>query len=95
MDAQKILEGYLDEMQDAHKEFYAAKTGLLDVVLLPFESLFLKDSNGESLIKKMEPKAKKEILRSFDEDILPMFEESKYTKGIEKVNEWKKLLGEN
>ena len=43
MDAQKILEGYLNEMQDAHKEFYAAKNGLLDVVLLPFESLFLKE----------------------------------------------------
>ena len=95
MDAQKILEDYLNEMQDAHKEFYAAKNGLLDVVLLPFESLFMKDTNGEPLTKKMKDKDKKEIIKSFDEDILPMFEESKYTKGIEKVNEWKKLLEEN
>ena len=56
MDTQKILEGYLNEMQDAHKEFYAAKTGLLDVVLLPFETLFMKDTNGESLTKKMKAK---------------------------------------
>ena len=95
MDAQKILEGYLNEMQDAHKEFYAAKNGLLDVVLLPFESLFMEDTNGVSLTKKMKPKDKKEIIRSFDEGVLPMFEESKYTKGIEKVNEWKKLLEED
>ena len=51
MDAQKILEGYLNEMQDAHKEFYAAKNGLLDVVLL-LESLFMEDTNGVFLLKK-------------------------------------------
>ena len=32
MDTQKILEGYLNEMQDAQKEFYAAKTVILEVV---------------------------------------------------------------
>ena len=95
MDTQKILEGYLNEMQDAHKEFYAAKTGLLDVVLLPFETLFMEDTNGESLTKKMKAKDKKEIIRSFDEDVLPMFEESKYQKGIDQVNKWKKILEEN
>ena len=95
MDAQKILEGYLNEMQDAHKEFYAAKNGLLDVVLLPFETLFMEDTNGESLTKKMKAKDKKEIIRSFDEDVLPMFEESKYQKGIDQVNKWIKILEEN
>jgi uncharacterized membrane protein YgcG len=55
----------------------------------------MEDTNGVSLTKKMKPKDKKEIIRSFDEDVLPMFEESKYTKGIEKVNEWKKLLEED
>ena len=52
MDTQKILEGYLNEMQDAHKEFYAAKTGLLDVVLLPFETLLWKILMENLLLKK-------------------------------------------
>ena len=43
----------------------------------------------------MKPKDKKEIIRSFNEDVLPMFEESKYQKGIDQVNKWKKILEEN
>ena len=39
----------------------------------------------------MKPKDKKEIIRSFNEDVLPMFEESKYQKGIDQVNKWKKI----
>jgi hypothetical protein len=37
----------------------------------------------------------KNLLNSIDNDLLPMFEENKYKEGIDKINEWKKLLEEN
>lgn len=95
MDAEKILEGFLSQMQGAQKSFDNARTGLLEVSLMPFEALFQKDDKGNYVSSNLEKKDVDEIMKSFDEDLIPMFEENKYEKGIEKINEMKKLLTEN
>ena len=36
-----------------------------------------------------------ELKNSFENDLLPMFEEGKYKEGIEKINKWQKLVDKN
>ena len=36
-----------------------------------------------------------ELKSSLEDDLLPMFKEGKYKKGIQKVNKWKKLVDKN
>jgi len=95
MDARNILEGYLNQMQDAHKEFSGAKNSLMELALAPFEPLFIKDTEGMRVVSRLKKSDIKNLLNSIDNDLLPMFEENKYKEGIDKINEWKKLLEEN
>ena len=95
MDAEKLLEGFLGQMQETSEKFTDVRNGLLEVSLMPFEALFQKDNNGKYVSSNLEKKDVDEIMKSFDEDLIPMFKENKYEKGIEKINEWKKLLGKN
>ena len=95
MDAKNVLEGYLNQMQFAHQEFSKAKGGLLDIALVPFEALFVKDSRGKYISSNLEDKDKKEVLKTFKEDLLPMFEENKYQKGIDHGKAWLKVLEEH
>ena len=95
MDPKKILESYLNQMQAVHKEFSGAKNSLLQIMLVPFESLFAKDKQGNYVASNLSKKDKQEVIKSFNEDLLPTFEENKYKEGIEQINEWKKLLEED
>ena len=95
MDPQKILESYLNQMQAVHKEFSGAKKGLLQIMLVPFESLFAKDRKGNYVASNLSEKDKQEVIKAFNDELLPTFEENKYKEGIEQINEWKKLLEEN
>ena len=95
MNSKEILEGYLNEMQDAHKEISKAKFNLMSVALSPFEALFLEDTEGNIVAKNLKDNDKQQILDSFNDDLLPMFEEGKFQEGIEKVNEWKKIIEES
>ena len=90
-----MLEGFLNELEFVHKGFNKTKENLLAVSLSPFESLFIKDKNGDYVSSRLEKENKDEIIKTFNEDLLPMFEENDYQKGIDQINEWKKLLGEN
>ena len=82
-------------MQAVHKEFSGAKNSLLQIMLVPFESLFAKDKQGNYVASNLSKKDKQEVIKSFNEDLLPTFKENKYKEGIEQINEWKKLLGED
>ncbi len=90
-----MLEGFLNELEFVHENFSKTKEGLLEVALSPFEPLFIKDSRGKYISANIEEKDKKELIKTFDEDLLPMFKENKYKKGIDQVNKWKKILEEN
>ena len=70
MDAEKILEGFLSQMQGAQKSFDNARTGLLEVSLMPFEALFQKDENGNYVSSNLEKKDVDEIMKSFDEELI-------------------------
>ena len=95
MDARNILEDYLNQMQDAHKEFSGAKNSLMEVALSPFEPLFVEDNNGNKVASYLKENDIKKLLNSIDNELMPMLEENKYEKGINKVTQWKKVLEES
>jgi hypothetical protein len=91
----EILEGYLNEMQAAHSQLVATKKGLYDIALSPFEPVFELDLSGSTLLEHMGKNELLELKNSFENDLLPMFEEGKYKEGIEKINKWQKLVDKN
>ena len=64
MDARNILEDYLNQMQDAHKEFSGAKNSLMEVALSPFEPLFVEDNNGNKVASYLNHSSSVELIRS-------------------------------
>ena len=95
MDANKMLEGFLNQLEYVHRNFSKTKEGLLAASISPFEPLFIKDKNNKYISANLKGKEKEEVIKTFDEDLLPMFEENNYQKGIDQINEWKKILEEN
>ena len=90
-----MLEGFLNELEFVHENFSKTKEGLLEVALSPFEPLFIKDKNNKYISANLKGKEKEEVIKAFNEDLIPMFEENNYQKGIDQINEWKKILEEN
>jgi len=95
LNEKEILEGYLNEMQAVHSELVSTKNSLYDMALSPFESTFEMDISGSILIDHMKKEQLLELKSSLEDDLLPMFKEGKYKKGIQKVNKWKKLVDKN
>lgn len=92
MNTRDILENYLDQMTEAHKEVASTRDNLLSIALSPFEPLFLKDIKGDRIVSKMTKDQLEEVIGSLENDLLPLFVESKYSEGIDKLKEWAKIL---
>ena len=86
----------------ALKESKNRKLGLVgEELVLKYEKETLISLGKEDLAERIIHTSKVEgdgagyDIKSFNEDLLPTFEENKYKEGIEQINEWKKLLGED
>jgi len=85
------LEDTLNELENSFKEVNDMRFGLLEASLEPFEMLY-QDVNGQRLYSTLNEPQKQEILSTLKNDLLPLFEESKFEKGIEKVKNFIKDL---
>jgi len=92
MNTRDILENYLDQMTEAHKDVADTRDSLLGIALSPFEPLFLKDIKGDMIVSKMTKNQLEEVVNSLENDLLPLFVESKYSEGIDQLKEWAKIL---
>ena len=95
MNTKDTLENYLDQMTDAHKEVASTRDSLLSIALSPFEPLFLKDTKGNTAVEVMTKQQLEEVINSLENDLLPLFVESKYIKGIDQLKEWAPILQEH
>jgi len=91
----EFLEGKLDELENAHKEVTKMKSSLLDLALDQFTYIFELDSQGIPLLETIGQEQKNDIIDSLQNDIIPLFEENRYTQGIEKAKKYLNLLQEN
>ena len=78
------LEDTLNELENDFKEINEIKFGLLAATLEPFDFLY-QDTNGEKTYKVMEQSQKNTIISTLKNDLLPLFEESKFDEGVKKV----------
>lgn len=85
------LEDTLNELENSFKEVNKMKFGLLQATLDPFEMLY-QDVDNKKLYETFSTEQKKEMITSLKNDLLPLFEESKYEEGINKVKKYIKDL---
>ena len=85
------LEDTLNELENSFKEVNKIKFGLLQATLDPFEMLY-QDVDNKKLYETLSTEQKKEMITSLKNDLLPLFEESKYEEGINKVKKYIKDL---
>ena len=85
------LEDTLNELENSFKEVNKMKFGLLQATLDPFEMLY-QDVDNKKLYETLSTEQKKEMITSLKNDLLPLFEESKYKEGINKVKKYIKDL---
>jgi hypothetical protein len=92
MDLIKNLENSLNELEDLALNLSQLKNPILENSLDSFRFLFKKGNDGKILYQQLEGKDLKETLVSLKTDLLPLFEEFEYEKGLEQTKEWIKLL---
>jgi|TARA_R110001592_G_scaffold100984_5_gene286049 hypothetical protein len=90
-----ILKNTIDALEGSLGEFTQLKTSLLNTSLEQFEYLFKLENKGEPLFLTVDKKEIEPVLETLQNDLLPMFEESKHEEGIKKIKSWEKLLKEH
>ena len=92
---EKELEKFIDSWTGVLDQGLKTQRGLLEIALAPYDLIFEKDINGDPLYKHLEKKQAKELLKSLDEDVIPLYKENDYKEGIKKAKKIKKLLLKN
>ena len=87
-----ILKNTINDLEKSYSELGQMKNQLLSMSLNSFDYLF---EGEEPVYIKMDINGTNEVLSSLKKDLLPLFEEFKFEKGIKKVKEYIKLLQEN
>lgn len=87
-----ILKDTLKNLEKSYGELGQMKDQLLSMSLNSFDYLF---EGEEPVYIKMDKSGTNEVLSALKKDLLPLFEEFKFEKGIKKVKEYIKLLQEN
>ena len=87
-----ILKDTLKNLEKSYGELGQMKDQLLSMSLNSSDYLF---EGEEPVYTKMDISGTNEVLSALEKDLLPLFEEFKFEKGIKKVKEYIKLLQEN
>jgi len=92
---EKELEKFIDSWTGVLDQGLKTQRGLLEIALTPYDLIFEKDINGDPIHKHLEKKQAKELLKSLDEDVIPLYKENDYKEGIKKAKKIKRLLLKN
>lgn len=87
-----ILKDTLKNLEKSYGELGQMKDQLLSMSLNSFDYLF---EGEEPVYIKMDINGTNEVLSALEKDLLPLFKEFKFEKGIKKVKKYIKLLQEN
>tara|TARA_R110002049_G_scaffold190486_1_gene359154 strand:+ start:530 stop:826 length:297 start_codon:yes stop_codon:yes gene_type:complete len=92
--AEKELEDLINQWTPMLDKGLKTQKGLLEIALVPFDTIFEKDVNGNPIYKHLDKPQTKELIGALG-DVISMYKESKYTEGIKKGNKIMKLLEKN
>ena len=79
------IEDTLNELEGGFKEINKMQFGILEATLDTFDFIY-QDVGDKKLYETMEREEKDKLIAPLKEELLPLFEENKFKKGIEKAN---------
>ena len=91
----KELGKFIDSWSGVLDQGLKTQRGLLEIALTPYDMIFEKDINGDPMYKHLDKKSTKDLLKSLDEDVIPLYKENDYEQGLKKAKKSQKLLLKN
>ena len=95
IDQKDFLEGAITSLEETSKEINGLKDALLGSSLEQFRYIFDLNTNETPIFQKLGENEIKEMRNTLEEELLPLFKDNEYTKGVEQIQEWVKLLEGN
>ena len=92
---EEFLQNTMNQLESSFDEISKLKFTLLDNTLDQIGYVFEKDDKGDPLYKSLSKDEIKDIYSTIESDLIPLFEEFQYEKGLNKIRVWEKLLKEN
>ena len=89
---ENLFKNTLQDLDKTYNELGKMKDQLLSMSLNSMDPLF---EGKDPAYKLMDLKSTNETLSTLEKDLLPLFEEQKFEKGVSKVKKYIKLLQEN
>jgi hypothetical protein len=92
IDQKDFLEGAINSLEETSKEINGLKDALLGSSLEQFRYIFDLNTDKTPIFKELKEEEVLEIKNTLKGELLPLFEENEYNKGVEQIQEWVKLL---
>jgi len=87
-----IFKNTLEDLDKTYSELGKMKDQLLSMSLSSIDPLF---EEKDPAYKLMDQKSTNEVLSTLKKDLLPLFKDQKFKKGVSKVKKYIKFLQEN
>jgi len=91
---EKELEDLINQFTPLLDRGLKTQKGLLEIALMPFDTVFEKDINGDPIYKHLDKKNTNQLLETLN-DVIDMYKENKYDEGLKKANKIKRILLKN
>ena len=91
---EKELEDLINQWTPLLDKGLKTQKGLLEIALVPFDTIFEKDVNGKPIYKALDKSQTNELIEALQE-VLDMYKKNEYPEGIKKGNKIMKLLEKN
>ena len=91
---EKELEDLINQFTPLLDKGLKTQKGLLEIALMPFDTVFEKDINGDPIYRHLDKKNTNQLLETLN-DVIDMYKENKYDEGLKKANKIKRILLKN
>ena len=95
IDQKDFLEGAINSLEDTSNELNGLKEALLGASLDQFRYIFDLNTDKTPIFKELQENEINEMRNTLEGELLPLFRDNNYNKGVEQIQEWVKLLEEN
>ena len=95
IDQKDFLEGAINSLEETSKEINGLKDALLGASLDQFRYIFDLNTNKTPIFEELPQEELKGMINTLEGELLPLFRDNDYNKGVEQIQEWVKLLEEN
>ena len=91
---EKELEDLINQWTPLLDKGLKTQKGLLEIALMPFDTVFEKDINGDPIYKHLDKNNTNQLLKTLN-DVIDMYKENKFDEGLKKANKIKRILLKN